>query len=94
MQVGALAESGLSECANAGTCGPSTSSMIVVLVGFLALCAWAATSMVATASIVNTHPSLPRRPLWLLATWVVPLIGASAWWLYLRRVKFTGHNDG
>ena len=89
MQVGALAESGLSECANAGTCGPSTSSMVVVLVGFLALCAWVASSMVATASIVNTHPSMPRRLLWLLATWVVPLIGAGAWWLYLRRVKFT-----
>jgi hypothetical protein len=63
--------------------------MIVVLVGFLALCAWVATSMVTTASIVNKQPSMPRRPLWLLAAWVVPLIGAGVWWLYLRGVKIT-----
>ncbi|PVY26888.1 hypothetical protein C7458_1133 [Williamsia muralis] len=27
--------------------------------------------------------------LWLLAIWMVPLIGAAGWWLYLRYVKLT-----
>lgn len=87
--MGALAEAGLSECVNAGMCGPSTTSVVLFLVGLLAICAWVGSSMVATASVINTHPPVPRRWLWLVVAWTVPLIGAGAWWLHLRRVRFT-----
>lgn len=86
----ALAESGLSECANAGTCGgPSATSLTFILVVFLAISAWVAASMVATASILNA-PKLVSRPwlLWLFVVWVTPLAGAGLWWFHHRRFKF------
>lgn len=50
--------------------------MILVLVGFLAICAWVAPSMTAaTATVVNRPLPVPRWRMRLLAAWAVPLIG-------------------
>lgn len=93
MQMGAMAEAGLSECARDGTCGPSTSAVllfvVLFLVGLLTICASIAFSMIASASVLNAESPVPSRWMWLLAIWMIPLIGAAGWWLYLRHVKFT-----
>ncbi len=81
-----LAESGLSECANAGLCGgPSATYMAFVLLAFLAVTVWVAASLVATANVLNAPKVVARpRPLWLLVVWVTPLLGAGLWWLHQR----------
>ena len=92
MQMGALAEAGLSECTrDDGTCGPSTSSVLLLvvlfLVGLLAFCAYIAFSVIASASVLKTESPVPSRWLWLLVIWMVPVIGVAGWWLYLRHVN-------
>lgn len=83
MRMGALAESGLSECTHDGTCGPSGSAILIFvalfLVGLLSLCAWVAFALIATASVLNAEPPVARRWLWLLLAWLVPFIVAGAW---------------
>jgi hypothetical protein len=66
-----------------------TAALLVVCVVFVPVSAWVAAAMVSTASILNGPPAVARSWLWLLLVWMIPLIGAGAWWLYLRSVKFT-----
>lgn len=86
-----LAEAGLSECTHAGICGgPSAASVTLILVGFLALSASVAASMVATYSILNApDPASRPRLTWIFVVWVVPLIGAGLLWLHTWSVKRT-----
>ena len=66
-----------------------TAALLVVCVVFVPVSTWVAAAMVSTASILNGPPAVARSWLWLLLVWTIPLVGASARWLYLRRVKFT-----
>ncbi|MFJ6095521.1 hypothetical protein [Williamsia muralis] len=66
-----------------------TAALLVVCVVFVPVSAWVAAAMVSTASILNGPPAVAHPRLWLLIVWTIPLVGAGAWWLYLRRIKFT-----
>ena len=66
-----------------------TAALLVVCVVFVPVSAWVAAAMVSTASILNGPPAVAHPRLWLLIVWTIPLVGAGAWWFYLRRIKFT-----
>lgn len=53
--------------------------LLLKVVGVLALIGWAPVLLVLTYWVLITPTRVANRPVWLLAVWALPLIGAICW---------------
>lgn len=82
-----LAEAGLSECAQSNVdCMPGFGAFLIifVIVGVLVVF-WLGMAGSATVAIVSSKIGVRDRLLWVAAVWVVPVVGAVAWFAHARR---------
>lgn len=78
-----VAEAGISECANVDgvECMPGFGGFLAAIaVGVIAVVLWLSLAAAVTGPI-TTARNLPQRSrtVWLLAVWLLPIIGAAAW---------------
>ena len=78
-----LAEAGLSECARAGMDCPGfgIGPVEIVIVGILAI-AWLMMAASATVAILSSKLPARERMLWLVAVWVIPVVGGVMWFIH------------
>ncbi|MGW4479398.1 hypothetical protein [Rhodococcus triatomae] len=84
-----VAEAGISECANidGGDCMPGFGAFLAAIAGgAVAVIVWLSLAAAVTIPI-TTARTLPRssRIVWLLAVWLVPIVGAAAWLVRSRQ---------
>lgn len=78
-----VAEAGLSECARYDVCGPGLGIwMAMWAAAWLLIPVWIAVSFYATADVLFAKVGLAHTVLWLLAVWILPILGAIAWFRY------------
>lgn len=84
---GLLAEAGLSECAQSNIdCMPGFGAFLIifVIIGVLVVL-WLGLAGSATVAIVSSKIGVIDRFLWVAVVWVVPVVGAVAWFAHPRR---------
>lgn len=82
MFANSLAEAGLSECSRAGTECPGfgVGPLEIAVVGILAI-ALLMVPASATVSILSWKPPARERMSWLVAVWVIPVVGGVLWFI-------------
>lgn len=90
------AGAGISDCAEAGMdCMPGFGMFLVELVAQgLFLIVWFISVPIATASILSTTNAAGRRLAWLAVVWLVPVVGAFAWYFRARSRAVRDVDDG
>lgn len=79
-----VAEAGLRECARYGVCGPELGIwMVMWAAAWVLIPAWLAVSFYATAGVLFAKIGLAHTVLWLLAVWILPILGVIAWFRYM-----------
>lgn len=83
-----LAEAGLSECVPAGVC-PEFGRGLATLVALWGLIAvlvvvWLIGAQVATMGVIEARTGVAWAVLWILAVWLLPLVGLIAWFVRSR----------
>lgn len=85
MTVAVLAEAGLSECARDTACSADFDRSVYELLVKLALLGvivtWFAISVAATVHIAYSPTVGARSAGWISAVWLLPFVGAVAWWV-------------
>lgn len=89
MDWSTLAEAGLSDCAKADMdCMPGFGRFLLLAgLAVIGVILWLSVLMGITLAIVESSETLPRKMLWALLVWIVPLVGAIAW--FARPVRMT-----
>ncbi|MFE7417243.1 hypothetical protein [Rhodococcus sp. NPDC057529] len=84
--MSALAESGLSECGRTNmNCMPGFGIFLFLFLLALVTIGMSFTiSMSATLAIVLARPRVLHGALWFIAVWIVPFLGAAAWFICER----------
>ncbi|HHX85081.1 MAG TPA: hypothetical protein GX694_07075 [Actinomycetales bacterium] len=75
-----LAEAGLSECVREGVCAPDLGSFPAIRAAAgLVLTVWFAVVLYATVDVLLAGQGAARAAAWLLAVWLLPVVGVIAW---------------
>lgn len=83
MDTNVIAEAGLSECVREKACDPNFGQVFAMLgTAWLLVAVWLGVSFYATVGILTSKAGLVHTVLWLLAVWILPLLGAIAWIRY------------
>ncbi|GAB2640869.1 PLD nuclease N-terminal domain-containing protein [Prescottella soli] len=86
MAVNVLAEAGLSECVRTDMdCMPGFGLFLAMwAVAGLLLMVWPAAALYATVAVVSSKLGVTRTVLWILAVWILPLLGVMVWFVHAR----------
>ncbi|BAD60729.1 hypothetical protein CRM89_29855 [Nocardia sp. FDAARGOS_372] len=90
------AGAGISDCTEAGVdCMPGFGMFLVELVALgLFLIVWFVSVPIATVSILSVANTAGRRVAWLAVVWLVPVVGALAWYFRARSRVACDVDDG
>ena len=80
-----IATAGLSECSAA--CSADNWPFYIGFALFVLFCVWITLSMFATVDVIGRRIGPRRSVTWVGIVWLVPIIGATAWRLSLRRAR-------
>ncbi|MFC9981204.1 hypothetical protein [Gordonia sp. NPDC127522] len=81
-----LSEAGLSECARDAACSAEFNRPFYIAFAALVLFSvWLTLSMFATVDVASRHLGPQRSMMWLCIVWIVPILGAAIWRLWLWR---------
>ncbi|NLE80715.1 MAG: hypothetical protein GX610_14250 [Rhodococcus sp.] len=85
-----LAEAGLSDCAKSDmNCMPGFGQFLLLAgLAVVGLILWLSVLMGITLAIAESSETIPRKLVWALFVWFVPLVGAIAW--FARRTSLRG----
>jgi len=85
-------ESGLGECArmpSAPACDGLDSGLTLLVIGVPGLLVYLLLAGCATLVVSRTSP--PRKPLWLIIVWCLPVAGALGWFVYHLTTRWAHH---